>query len=107
MKYSFASLFLIGLLSLQSCTSQVKTSAESETMVSGKLISFPGAEGFGIFTTGGRGGKVLFVTKLTDDGSEGTLRHALEQKGSRYIVFKTGGTIFLESPLKIQMFNLT
>lgn len=72
-----------------------------------KTLSFPGAEGFGRFTTGGRGGKVLFVTKISDDGSEGTLRYALEQKGPRYIVFKTAGTIFLESPLKIKEGNVT
>ncbi|OCK53456.1 pectate lyase [Chryseobacterium sp. CBo1] len=76
-------------------------------MILGKTISFPGAEGFGRFTTGGRGGKVLFVTKLTDDGSEGTLRYAVEQKGARYIVFKTAGTIYLESPLRIKEGNVT
>jgi hypothetical protein len=72
-----------------------------------KTLSFPGAEGFGRYTTGGRGGKVLFITKLSDDGSEGTLRYALEQKGAKYIVFKTGGTIYLESPLKIKEGNVT
>ena len=72
-----------------------------------KTLSFPGAEGFGRYTTGGRGGKVLFVTKLTDDGSEGTLRYVLDQKGARYIVFKTAGTIYLESPLKIKEGNVT
>ncbi|MFL9835351.1 pectate lyase family protein [Chryseobacterium terrae] len=72
-----------------------------------KTDSFPGAEGFGRYTTGGRGGKVLFVTKVSDDGSEGTLRYALEQKGARYIVFKTSGTIYLESPLKIKEGNVT
>ncbi|SHF43542.1 pectate lyase family protein [Chryseobacterium takakiae] len=71
------------------------------------IVSFPGAEGFGRYTTGGRGGKVYFVTKLADDGSEGTLRYALDQKGPRYIVFKTGGTIYLESPLKIHEGNVT
>ncbi|WP_435524070.1 hypothetical protein [Chryseobacterium indoltheticum] len=72
-----------------------------------KTLSFPGAEGFGRYTTGGRGGKVLFVTKILDDGSEGTLRYALEQKDYRYIVFKTAGTIYLESPLKIKKGNVT
>ena len=72
-----------------------------------KVISFPGAEGFGRYTSGGRGGQVLFVTKTTDDGSEGTLRFALNQKGPRYIVFKTAGTIYLESPLKITEGNVT
>lgn len=68
---------------------------------------FPGAEGFGKYTSGGRGGKVYRVTKLSDDGSEGTLRHALDQKGPRYIVFTTGGTIYLESPLKIKEGDVT
>jgi len=71
------------------------------------VLSFPGAEGFGRYTTGGRGGKAYVVDKLTDDGSEGTLRYALDQKGPRYIVFKTGGTIYLESPLKIKEGNVT
>lgn len=71
------------------------------------IVSFPGAEGFGRYTTGGRGGKVYFVTKLSDNGSEGTLRHALNQKGPRYIVFKTGGTIYLESPLRIKEGDVT
>lgn len=71
------------------------------------VLSFPGAEGFGRYTTGGRGGKIYFVTKLNDDGSEGTLRHALDQKGPRYIIFKTGGTIYLESPLKIKEGDVT
>ncbi|CAH0296460.1 hypothetical protein SRABI04_04508 [Chryseobacterium sp. Bi04] len=71
------------------------------------VLSFPGAEGFGRYTTGGRGGKVYVVDKLTDDGSEGTLRYALDQKGPRYIVFKTGGTIYLESPLKIKEGDVT
>lgn len=72
-----------------------------------EVPGFPGAEGFGKYTSGGRGGKVYTVTKLSDDGSEGTLRYALNQKGSRYIIFKTGGTIYLESPLKIKEGHVT
>ena len=107
MKNTFFAASILGIFALQNCTTQSKVSGENETVISGKAISFPGAEGFGRFTTGGRGGKVVFVTKLTDDGSEGTLRHALEQKGSRYIVFKTAGTIFLESPLRIKEGDVT
>lgn len=107
MKNTFFAASILGIFALQNCTSQSKVLNENYTVISGKTISFPGAEGFGRFTTGGRGGKVLFVTKTSDDGSEGTLRHALEQKGPRYIVFKTSGTIYLESPLRIKEGDVT
>lgn len=96
MKKHFTKLFTIGIL----CGISIDINAQN-------VVSFPGAEGFGRYTTGGRGGKVYAVTKLTDDGSEGTLRYALNQKGPRYIIFKTGGTIYLESPLKIKEGNVT
>lgn len=96
MKKHFTKLLTIGIL----CGISTFVDAQN-------VLSFPGAEGFGRYTTGGRGGKVYAVTKLTDDGSEGTLRFALNQKGPRYIIFKTGGTIYLESPLKIHEGNVT
>lgn len=72
-----------------------------------KTPAFPGAEGGGMFTSGGRGGKVLYVTKLTDDGSEGTLRWAINQRYPRTILFKTSGIIELKSKLNITAGNLT
>lgn len=67
-----------------------------------KAPAFPGAEGFGRYVTGGRGGRVLHVTKLADDNSEGTFRWACNQAGARTIVFDVDGTIFLTSELRLR-----
>ena len=71
------------------------------------LPAFPGAEGFGRYTTGGRGGKVYHVTTLKDGTQAGTLRYAVMQKGARTIVFDVAGTIFLDRALRISNGNLT
>jgi fibronectin type 3 domain-containing protein len=68
--------------------------------------SFPGAEGFGKFTSGGRGGKVFIVTTLNDSGI-GSLREAVEAKGPRIIVFEVSGNIVLKSRLNVGEGNLT
>lgn len=80
---------------------------DEQTETTKELIAFPGAEGFGRNTTGGRGGKVYHVTTLEDGLQEGTLRYALSQEGVRTVVFDVAGTIFLDKRLDITNGDLT
>ncbi len=64
------------------------------------LSAFPGAEGFGRFAKGGRGGKVYIVSNLNDSGS-GSLRACVEASGPRTCVFRVAGTITLNSNIDV------
>jgi hypothetical protein len=69
-------------------------------------LAFPGAEGYGRFAAGGRGGKVFEVTNLNDAGP-GSLREAVEASGPRTVVFRVGGVIALKSKLVVRNPYLT
>ena len=71
-----------------------------------EVPAFPGAEGAGKFTFGGRGGKVFVVTNL-DDSGPGTLREAVESAGPRIVVFNVAGIIHLKMPLFVKAPYLT
>ena len=72
-----------------------------------KLPAFPGAEGHGKYVTGGRGGRIIYVTNLNDDTNPGSLRYALNQTGPRMILFRISGTIQLKSKLSITKGDVT
>lgn len=61
-------------------------------VVLGQLPAFPGAEGFGANASGGRGGRVIYVTNLNASGP-GSLQAAINENGKRYILFKVSGVI--------------
>jgi len=78
----------------------VQVNSSAGVLTQAAIPAFPGAEGAGAFTPGGRGGKVLAVTNLDDNGP-GSLRHAVETEGPRIVVFRVSGIITLETPLVI------
>jgi hypothetical protein len=75
--------------------------AKPEDLPQAKVPAFPGAEGGGEFSFGGRGGKVYVVTNLNDSGP-GSYREACEAAGPRIVVFNVAGIIHLQQPVWIE-----
>jgi hypothetical protein len=105
----FHKFFLFIPFALFSCGDDASSETGNDTdpvPVEEQAFAFPGAEGFGRNATGGRGGKVLFVTNLNDSGA-GSLRAAIQTSGKRYVLFKVSGTIALQSTLNINNPDIT
>src|SRR5690349_21584860 len=75
--------------------------AKPQDLPQAKIPAFPGAEGGGMYSFGGRGGKVFVVTSLEDSGP-GTFREACEAGGPRIVVFNVAGIIRLKDRLRIR-----
>ncbi len=99
-------LILFVLLTLSALNPARAQTSTGTVALPGAIVAFPGAWGGGMFATGGRGGKVLAVTNLNDDGP-GSLRAAVVTPGPRIVVFRVSGTIDLQSDLVVTHSNLT
>ena len=75
--------------------------AKPDDLPQADIPAFPGAEGGGKYSFGGRGGKVIVVTNLNDDGP-GSFRWAVEQGGARIVVFNVAGIIRIKTPVIIR-----
>ncbi|MDM1292709.1 pectate lyase [Sphingobacterium sp. N143] len=97
-------LVLFGILYFMACGARLNAQ---------ETAAFPGAEGGGMYTKGGRGGQVYYVNTLADNErgdpnlQEGSLRWCLQQDGAKTILFKVGGTIWLQQRLSINKGDLT
>ncbi|MCP5526026.1 MAG: polysaccharide lyase [Verrucomicrobiales bacterium] len=74
---------------------------EPDDLPQALIPAFPGAQGGGMYSHGGRGGRVFVVTNLNDDGP-GSLREACETGGPRIVVFNVAGIIRLKDRLRIR-----
>jgi pectate lyase len=106
LKQSFqTSVWILGL-GLVGCQSLPSIQTEGASAPFSALRAFPGADGAGQWSLGGRGGRVYTVTNLQDSGT-GSLREAVEASGPRTVVFAVSGTIQLKSELIVRNSRIT
>src|SRR5205085_7239087 len=79
----------------------IESAAKPEDLSQADIPAFPGAEGGGMHSFGGRGGKVIVVTSLEDSGP-GTFREACEAAGPRIVVFNVAGIIKLKDRIRVR-----
>jgi hypothetical protein len=101
MNMSMMNRYLTGLALLVVLSAMVPAQGEPAS-----IPAFPGAEGAGALTVGGRGGRVIEVTNL-NDGGPGSLREAVSAAEPRIVVFRVAGLIALERPIVVQSPYLT
>ena len=102
-------LFIIVSMVLTGCNSQpAKTQFDSRVQSPARHLAFPGAEGYGRFATGGRGGRVIEVTNLqdydpkTEPAIPGSFRAAVDVNEPRTIIFRISGIIELKAPIVVK-----
>jgi pectate lyase len=88
------------------CSAASPRGGVSGSVKPGQAPAFPGAQGYGAHTIGGRGGKIIHVTTLADSGP-GSLRAALAETGPRIVVFDISGSIPLRTQLLVTSGDLT
>jgi pectate lyase len=79
----------------------IPSAAKPSDLPQAEIPAFPGAQGGGMYSFGGRGGKVFVVTNLNDSGP-GSFREALEAGGPRIVVFNVAGIIKLKDRIRIR-----
>src|SRR4051794_9986594 len=79
----------------------IPSAAKPEDLPQAKIPAFPGAEGGGMYSFGGRGGRVIVVTSL-DDSGPGSFCDAFEAGGARLVVVKVAGILYLNTPIRVR-----
>ncbi|MBB3862564.1 pectate lyase [Novosphingobium hassiacum] len=93
---SVCALALLAMIATTACSSSTEGKNSGSGSSSGpserKVLAFPGAVGFGAYSRGGTGGRIMPVETLAD-GGPGSLRSCIEASGPRVCVFRVSGTI--------------